>query len=207
MDHPSFSSTPVFYRRNLPHWHPGGAPIFLTWRLQGSLPTQARTARNGCATEASPGREFRRLDALLDRGSSGPLWLKNPRIAALILQSLRKGARELHYFVLHAFVIMPNHIHLLITPHVSMRRITNGLKGSTAREANIILGRTGGRFWQDESFDHWVRSTAEFARIWNYIELNPVTAQLVTRPQDWPWSSAKLLPRHQDDYVRPSYPQ
>src|SRR6266851_3973849 len=44
----------AFYRRNLPHWHPEGASIFLTWRLYGSLPVDARsTARIGCATRSS----------------------------------------------------------------------------------------------------------------------------------------------------------
>ena len=66
------------------------------------------------------------------------------------------------------------------------------LKGVTAREANQILQRTGKPFWQDESFDHWVRSEVEFTEIRKYIEHNPVTAGLVERPEDWAWSSAAL---------------
>jgi hypothetical protein len=46
------------------------------------------------------------------------------------------------------------------------------------------------RFWEDESFDHWVRDEAELVRIRTYIERNPVTAGLVERAEDWPWSSA-----------------
>ena len=89
-----------------------------------------------------------------------------------------------------AYVIMPNHVHLLIEPNVALERITNGLKGVTAREANRILKRTGQPFWQDESFDHWVRSLVESRKIAAYIENNPVKAKLVTRPENWPWSSA-----------------
>jgi putative transposase len=85
---------------------------------------------------------------------------------------------------------MANHVHLLITPHAALARITKSLQGFTARKANAILGRTGKFFWQDESFDHWLRNEAEFARIISYIERNPVTAGLVKRPEDWPWSSA-----------------
>lgn len=85
---------------------------------------------------------------------------------------------------------MPNHVHLLIAPRIPIRRITNGLKGVTARDANRILGRTGRPFWQDESFDHWVRTPAEFNRIRVYIESNPVSAGLADRPEDWLWSSA-----------------
>jgi hypothetical protein len=59
-----------------------------------------------------------------------------------------------------------------------------------ALRANAILRRAGSRFWQDESFDHWVRSGAQLQRIKLYIEWNPVKAGLVARPQDWPWSSA-----------------
>jgi putative transposase len=44
-------------------------------------------------------------------------------------------------------------------------------------------------FWQDESFDHWVRSEEEFWKIVAYIENNPVGAGLVGRAEDWGWSS------------------
>jgi hypothetical protein len=52
------------------------------------------------------------------------------------------------------------------------------------------IGFTGSYFWQDESFDHWVRNPAEWEKIRTYIERNPVSAGLVARPEDWPWSSA-----------------
>lgn len=85
---------------------------------------------------------------------------------------------------------MPNHAHLLIAPLVEMKRITGGIKGSTSRAANLILGRTGQPLWQGESFDHWVRGPDEACKIKSYIERNPVKAGLVERPEDWPWSSA-----------------
>jgi len=56
--------------------------------------------------------------------------------------------------------------------------------------ANAVLGRAGRPFWQDESYDHWVRNAAEFESIRQYIEYNPVMAGLVERPDDWMWSSA-----------------
>lgn len=85
---------------------------------------------------------------------------------------------------------MANHVHLLLTPKVELRRITRSLKGVTARQANQTLHRAGKPFWQDESFDHWVRNEVEFVQIRRYIEQNPVTAGLVERPEDWRWSSA-----------------
>jgi REP element-mobilizing transposase RayT len=96
------------------------------------------------------------------------LWLKEPRIAASIVETIQRGDSILDYFALHAFVVMPNHVHLLITPKISVPRITNGIKGSTSHQANSILSREGQHFWQDESFDHWVRSPKQFDKIRAY---------------------------------------
>ncbi len=85
---------------------------------------------------------------------------------------------------------MSNHVHVLLTPNVEVRRLTNSLKGVTARAANKILQRSAQHFWQDESYDHWCRSLAEFARIREYIERNPVAAGMVAKASDWLWSSA-----------------
>jgi putative DNA methylase len=64
------------------------------------------------------------------------------------------------------------------------------MKGQSARDANRKLGRAGMPFWQEESFDHWVRNEAQFERIRKYIEQNPVKAGLAGRAEDWRWSSA-----------------
>jgi putative transposase len=68
--------------------------------------------------------------------------------------------------------------------------ITRSIKGRPAREANAVLARTGRPFWQDESFDHWIRHCQEFAKVRAYIERNPVKAGLVEWPEQWPYSSA-----------------
>jgi putative transposase len=205
-----------YYERNLPHWHPPGKHIFLTWRLYGSLPatfvhslqsqpsavTQAsacmpltssfRTARVTQASACVPlTSSFRTADAELDKALHGPLWLKDPRVADCVVEALHRGEHEWNFYQLHAYVVMANHVHILIEPRVPLPRVTQRLKGSTARTANQILAREGNRFWADESFDHWVRSAQGFNRIALYIEQNPVTAGLVKNPQAWPWSSAK----------------
>jgi putative transposase len=179
----------TFYRRNLPHWHPEGESIFLTWRLHGSLPADFFQSK-AFAGVTEPGRRFRLADAALDGAATGPLWLKDPRVATCVLDAIRRGAGALGHYDLHAFVVMPNHIHLLITPKLDLARITNGLKGASARQANLLLQRTGQPFWQDESFDRWARDAVELERIRGYIERNPVSAGLAGRPEDWPWSSA-----------------
>jgi len=175
----------TYYERNLPHWHPTGQDIFLTWRLNGSLPRHL----HNIASKDLSGKRFVELDQALDRGDVGPRWLRDPRIAESLVGSLRTTVeKRLH--TLHAYAIMANHVHVLITPLASVAEVTKHIKGASARAANRLLGFTGSLFWQDESFDHWVRDPAEWQKIRAYIERNPVSAGLVSRPEEWPWSSA-----------------
>ncbi|OAI41588.1 hypothetical protein AYO40_02955 [Planctomycetaceae bacterium SCGC AG-212-D15] len=67
-----------------------------------------------------------------------------------------------------------------------------GIKGFTSHEINGLDQARGRVFWQDESYDHWVRDEEEMHRIIVYIENNPVAAGLCARPEDWPWSSARF---------------
>jgi putative transposase len=129
------------------------------------------------------------IDQYLDTVQHGPLYLRQPEIARLVVGSIHKGA-ELAHYELHAFVVMANHVHLLVDPKISSSHLLKSLKGATAREANRILGRTGQPFWQKESYDHWVRDQTEFERIRAYIENNPVKAGLVEAAEQYPWSSA-----------------
>ena len=55
---------------------------------------------------------------------------------------------------------------------------------------NEVLGRAGQPFWQDESFDHWVRSSDELEKLIEYVECNPKWAGLAQSAEKWPWSSA-----------------
>jgi hypothetical protein len=59
--------------------------------------------------------------------------------------------------------------------------------------ARSILALQQKHFWQDESFDHWVRSPEQFDTIRAYIENNPVKAGLAAHPEDWPWSSCTAI--------------
>jgi REP element-mobilizing transposase RayT len=120
---------------------------------------------------------------------TGPLWLRDPKVAACVEAAIIRG-EQLGQYTLHAYAVMPNHVHVLLQPRVSLARITGGIKGVSARDANAALGRAGQPFWQDESYDHWVRNAAEFESIRQYIEYNPVMAGLVESPEDWPCSSA-----------------
>jgi REP element-mobilizing transposase RayT len=136
-------------------------------------------------------RAFVEADRLLDCARTGPLWLRIPDIAKHLVELVERGASGRQFYELHSFVVMPNHVHPLITPLKPLPVITRWLKGASAHQANQILHRKGNPFWQDESFDHWVRSGREFDKIKQYIEENPVKAGLVKEPGDWPYSSAR----------------
>ncbi len=76
---------------------------------------------------------------------------------------------------------------------VVLASIMQSLKGWTARQCNLALGRQG-QFWQHESFDHVIRDQAEWERIVNYVVNNPVKAGLVEKQQDWKWSYRRQPP-------------
>jgi REP element-mobilizing transposase RayT len=136
------------------------------------------------------GRAFVQWDRQLDKASRGPLWLRDPPIAKCVVDALHFGDDKLGLYRLLAWVVMPNHVHVLWLPFTSLPRITRSVKWFTARRANEILNRVGQPFWQDESYDHWVRDGQERERITRYIESNPVKAGLVAEPRRWHWSSA-----------------
>jgi REP element-mobilizing transposase RayT len=124
------------------------------------------------------------MDRLLDGTRVGPMYLRKAEIAQIVVTAIRRGD-----FELHAWVVMSNHVHLLITPSADISKITKSIKGFTARAANRVLGFSG-PFWQQESYDRLVRDAAEFGRIKRYIEWNPVRAGIVEAPEEFPWSSA-----------------
>ena len=126
----------------------------------------------------------------MDRATTGPAWLSNPHVAQCVAEAIVSRANQWGLYDLFAWVLMSNHVHVLVQPRKPVREVTRAVKSTSAREANLVLGRTGMPFWQDESYDHWVRNRDEFDRILRYIEFNPVSAGLVENPDEWRWSSA-----------------
>jgi putative transposase len=167
----------AFTRRHLPHWIPENTAIFVTGRLAGSLPPQAKIP-------------FLQQDEQLDSMRSGSDWLHDSRVACVVAHALLYGEKIRGLYELHAWVVMPNHVHVIFQPRAGMASIMRWLKGRTSRVANQVLARTGKPFWQDESFDHWVRSPQELQDLIHYVENNPVKAGLVEAKEQWPWSSA-----------------
>jgi REP element-mobilizing transposase RayT len=170
-------------QRRLPHIYAIGQPLFVTFRLFGSLPTGREFPKESMTS----GEAFVAMDRLLDTARFGPVHLKRPEVAGLVRDSILHCARA--DCDLHAWVIMANHVHLLLTPHTDVSEFMRRLKGYSARQANRLLVRTGQPFWQDESYDHLVRNGEEFRRIEGYIVSNPVKAGLAASAEEYPWSS------------------
>jgi len=191
-----------FYRRRLPHLYTVEQPVFLTWRLHGSLPKN-RTFPGGAL---SSGQAFQAMDRLLDEATAGPFYLRQPVLADMVMEAIHYNAATLGQYRLWAFVVMPNHVHLLITALAALPKITKSLKGITAKRANTLLSLTGRPFWQEESYDHLVRDRHEFDKIRFYIEENPVRAGLVSKAREYRWSSAGWATRRSpaDQGVRPT---
>ncbi len=96
-------------------------------------------------------------------------------------------------FVLHAAIVMPDHVHLMLTPLRDERgypyplsAILKSIKGTSARDIKKLTGRIG-PVWQEESFDHVLRSKESFQEKVEYIRQNPVRRGLVKNPEDYPW--------------------
>src|SRR5437879_6162538 len=151
------------YRR-LPHHYAIAEPLFVTFRLQ-----RQSAKRQGVSQRAAEsGKAFACLDRLLDEQRAGPAYLRMPAIAEVVADAIGQGTAS--GCLLHAWVVMPNHVHLLITPQVEVPALLRRLKGTSARESNKLLGQTGRPFWQDESYD---RLRAECQRIPTNRELYP----------------------------------
>lgn len=197
----------IVYRRNLPHVHPDGYPLFITFRLAESLPieilinlnkereSELNSASNTSELNDIEKRHFGRCDDWLDRCTSGPRWLEDGKIAGIVAEKISDLGNS--RYKLFAYCIMSNHVHLLIE-HQRVKRAEHGgksakypvtetlrlLKGSTARYCNMQLKRTGS-FWHHESYDHFVRNEGELEWTIRYILQNPVKAGLVNEWTSW----------------------
>ncbi len=100
------------------------------------------------------------------------------------------GAAAQHDCAVHAYVLMTNHVHLLVTPGEadSLPRLMQSLGRRYVRHVNAARGRSG-TLWEGRYRAAPIESEAWFLACCRYIELNPVRARLVRHPRDYPWSS------------------
>jgi putative transposase len=114
--------------------------------------------------------------------------LQSDRMASLFIDVLLHYRRQQAY-LLHEFVAMPNHFHLLITPSASLERALQFIKGGFTHRAKKELGYVGA-IWQPSYYDRRVRDAEEYRRMQEYICHNPVKRGLVARPELYRYSSA-----------------
>lgn len=105
--------------------------------------------------------------------------------AELFFETLQHYRRDGHY-KLHAFVAMPDHIHLLLTPiNITLERAVMLIKGGFSRRLSAKHP-----VWQKGFTDHRIRDLADFLVHRDYIHHNPVRARLCQLPEDYAYSSA-----------------
>ena len=173
----------------LPHRDEPGLVQFVTFRLADAFPTELRSEW-GALLKIEDDRKRRiELERYLDKGR-GACHLRRPEVAGIVEGSLL--FRDHVQYELRAWVIMPNHVHVLFRVEgVPMSRVLNAWKGYTAKEANKVLERNG-QFWQEDYWDTYMRDGEHELKTRNYIENNPTKASLVAFRKDWPWSSARF---------------
>lgn len=178
-------------RGYLPHFDGGEITQFVTVHLGDALPQKVvnrwRLELEHEKDEDAKKELFRRIEKYLDKGI-GECFLKDPRIAGLVQNSLLHFDGE-HYRLI-SWVVMPNHIHVLLKPFEELSDIMHSIKSYTASKANKLLGRKG-RFWQTDYFDRYIRNYEHLENTLNYIEMNPVKAGLCDMPEDWEFGSAR----------------
>ncbi len=201
------------YFTNMPHWRQEGCTYFVTYRMADSIPERVLAqwerekthwlSLHGIEVEKwSEGfvqlapekqREFlkhfnRTLNSYLDEGH-GSCVLRDPHYQQIIWDGWKHF--DAIRYVLGDLVVMPNHVHLLLTPLPGneLEEILQSRKRHSARELNLLLKR-GGDFWQKHSYDHIVRDEVELRAFQQYISENPPKAGLkagesLHRSFDW----------------------
>jgi len=130
----------------------------------------------------------RRIERYLNQGY-GECLFRNTTVARMTQDAL------LHFdgvrYRLSAWVVMPNHLHALLTPISpwSLSLIMKNMKSYVAHDANRLLRRAG-QFWMEDYFDRYIRDRNHFDNAIAYIEQNPVKAGLCELPEEWEFSSA-----------------
>ncbi|MEZ3576545.1 MAG: transposase [Muribaculaceae bacterium] len=168
--------------RNLPHWSQGDAVQFITFRLADSLPQskleeyakirkQIYYEQNNEVRKAIQQQVLDRLDYWLDQGY-GSQYLGDPKIRQIVADAMHHWDGERYQLL--AYVIMPNHLHILLIPAHGddIYSTFQSIKRYTAVKINKYLQRSGS-IWENDMFDYMPRNYDEFNNQLNYIIDNP----------------------------------
>ena len=190
----------ISHGTNLSHWFQPGVTYFITFRTEDSIPASISARwyaerndwllRHGIQSKVTrwrdrlaqlpenQRREFHETFSTqyrknLDKGL-GSCVLRRPELSKIVANSLLHFDNNRYH--LGDFVVMPNHVHLLVglLGDTEVEAQCYSWKKYTATRINLVLGQKG-RFWQEESFNHLVRSPEQFEAIRIYIAENPKT--------------------------------
>jgi putative transposase len=100
--------------------------------------------------------------------------------------------RSKNSYLLHGFVLMPDHFHLLLTPLLTLERSLQLIKGGFSYRVKKELG-CAGEVWEKSFYDRRMRDMQEYCQFRLYILQNPVKGRLVAEASEYPYSSAKML--------------
>ncbi|MDD2229210.1 MAG: transposase [Candidatus Cloacimonetes bacterium] len=197
------------HRRFLPHFQAAEQIISLTWRLAFTLPSHLINLHAEIQEQLQELRlqkdshlkhqqiltytkKIEDYDALLGRCEVSEVSLCKPIIAEMLCTAFK--FYDTNLYELHAYCLMPNHIHLLIKPlqntagdYHKLSTIVQRLKSYTAKEINHIIGKQG-KVWGDDYFDRYIRCQDDYNNTANYILYNPVKAGLVELAENWHYS-------------------
>ena len=186
-----------YSRGYLPHLDVPQTLQSITYRLADSLPQEKLKRLNDeLAHLGSDQREIERrkgIEQWLDSGM-GCCVLSHPAVAVYVQNAFQHFHGE--RYQLHAWCIMPNHVHVLIEPLMNLSTIVQGWKSFTARwivkkqiECSLRIPAPN-QVWMREYWDRYIRDEEHYRLVVDYIHRNPVKAGLCRAPEDWPWSSA-----------------
>lgn len=180
-----------WHARNLPHFDGVGVTQFVTFRLWDSIPQEViRQIEDELKDEKGNVDRIRcqRKEAHLDIGT-GSCLLRETECAEIVRDSILflNGG----WYELMAWVIMPNHVHLLVRfeEGQSLSKALHSLKSYTGHELKKLHPEMS-HIWQDESFDRYMRNEEHYWKTYQYIHQNPVKAKICQVPEDFQWSSA-----------------
>ena len=162
------------------------------------------------------------IESLLDKGY-GSCILKNPKIAQIVIDNWQYFDGERYDLI--AYVVMPNHVHLLIKTYEGwpLSKVVHSWKSFTAHEIKKVLDkedRMGGgkdntgeppvlpgegfpvKVWQIEYWDRFIRDEKHFNSALSYIFENPCKAGLCEKPEDWPWTSLNRVDEWSSHYEK-----
>jgi REP element-mobilizing transposase RayT len=195
-----------YSRGYIPHYDGGDIYQVITYRLADSLPKskldQFTAELKQVGPENTKAERRKKIEKWLD-ASHGSCILQNPACARIVIDAWKyfDGVR----YDLAAWVVMPNHVHVLayFRDGWPLAKVINSWKSFSARQINKVMQTRGdgataptksdeSRVWQRGYWDRYIRNEAHFTSTIQYIHHNPVTAGLVRRPEEWPFSSIQI---------------